>query len=73
MATDASRRNAGLGGELLEAGLARVAARGGTLVWCNARLAAAVFYGRHGFTARGDVFDIPTVGPHVVLARRLTT
>ena len=73
MATDASRRSRGLGGELLQAGLARVADRGGTLVWCNARLAAAEFYGRHGFAARGEVFDIPTVGPHVILARRLTT
>lgn len=71
MATDESRRGQGVGGELLRDGLARVAERGGDLVWCNARLVAARFYARHGFTQRGEQFDIPGVGPHLLLVKRL--
>ena len=71
MATDEARRGEGLGSQVLKAGLAGVAARGGGLVWCNARVSALHFYRRHGFTERGDVFDIPDIGPHVILTRHV--
>jgi hypothetical protein len=59
MATVAEHRNRGVGGELLEAGVAEVRARGGTVVWCNGRTGAADFYRRHGFVSRGEEFDPP--------------
>ena len=50
MATDPAVRGAGAGRALVADGLARVAARGGDLVWCDARVSAAGFYERMGFT-----------------------
>ncbi|MEM0914841.1 MAG: GNAT family N-acetyltransferase [Planctomycetota bacterium] len=36
-------------------------------LWCNARTVAERFYQSHGWQTVSDVFDIPTVGPHVVM------
>lgn len=68
MATRADRRGEGIGAAVLRFG---VAALGGdtALLWCNARIAAVPFYERQGWTVVSDVFDIPTVGPHHVMAR----
>ena len=65
MATDPAVRGSGAGRALLAEGLARVAARGGDLVWCDARVGAAAFYERHGFTVVSEPFDKPGIGPHV--------
>jgi predicted GNAT family N-acyltransferase len=65
MATDPAVRGSGAGRALLIEGLARVAARGGDLVWCDARVTAAGFYERMGFTVVTDEFEKPGIGPHV--------
>jgi predicted GNAT family N-acyltransferase len=65
MATDPAVRGAGAGRALLVDGLARVAARGGDLVWCDARVTAAAFYERQGFVVVSEPFDKPGIGPHV--------
>ena len=52
MATDPRVRGLGAGRALVAEGLVRVAARGGDLVWCDARKAAVGFYERIGFTHR---------------------
>ena len=65
MATDATVRGSGAGRAMVEDGLLRVAARGGDLVWCDARTSAAGFYERLGFTVVTDEFDKPGIGPHV--------
>jgi predicted GNAT family N-acyltransferase len=65
MATDPAVRGTGAGRLLVDDGLARVAARGGDLVWCDARVAAAGFYERMGFTVVTEPFDKPGIGPHV--------
>src|SRR4028119_554982 len=49
MATESAVRGSGAGRALLAEGLARVAARGGDLVWCDARTTAARFYQPGGF------------------------
>lgn len=72
MAAAAEHRNRGIGGQLLEEGVAEVSRRGGTLVWCNGRSAAAPFYLRHGFAIRGEEFELPPVGSHFLLVRELT-
>jgi predicted GNAT family N-acyltransferase len=64
MATDPAVRGTGAGRALVAEGLARVAARGGDLVWCDARVAAAGFYERMGFTVVTGEYDKPGVGPH---------
>jgi predicted GNAT family N-acyltransferase len=64
MATDATVRGSGVGRAMVVDGLARVAERGGDLVWCDARVAAVGFYERMGFTVVTGEFDKPGIGPH---------
>jgi predicted GNAT family N-acyltransferase len=71
MATRAEFRGRGLGGALVQACVEHVQKSGGTRIWCNARLKAADFYRRHGFEARGAVFELPEIGPHVRMSRSL--
>ncbi|PWW21348.1 putative GNAT family N-acyltransferase [Geodermatophilus normandii] len=65
MATDPGVRGTGAGRALAAACLAVVAARGGDLLWCNARVTAAGFYEHMGFTVVTDAFDVDPIGPHV--------
>jgi GNAT superfamily N-acetyltransferase len=65
MATDPAVQGRGVGRVLVAAGVARVAARGGDLIWCNARAAAAGFYERMGFAVVTGSFDVPPIGAHV--------
>jgi predicted GNAT family N-acyltransferase len=69
MATDATVRGSGVGRAMVADGLARVAERGGDLVWCDARVTAAGFYERMGFTVVTSEFDKPGIGPHVGMLR----
>ena len=71
MATDPEVRGSGAGRALLVDGLARVAARGGDLVWCDARTTASGFYERMGFTVVTEPFDKPGIGPHVGMVKDL--
>lgn len=64
MATLAPVRDRGIGGRLLDAGIAKAAQLGGVRVWCNGRTSARRFYERHGFIAVGDEFESPYTGPH---------
>jgi len=64
MATHPEARGGGAGAALLAAAISHARAQGASLVWCNARTAAAGFYERFGFESYGDKFDIPDVGPH---------
>lgn len=61
-------RKDGVGSRLFDAALDHVAADGGTLIWCHARVAAQPFYQRHGFATEGEVFDYVDV-PHVSMSR----
>ena len=63
MATDPAVRGTGAGRALVAEGLARVAARGGDLVWCDARLAAVGFYERMGFAVVTQEYDKPEGRP----------
>ncbi|MCB9664254.1 MAG: GNAT family N-acetyltransferase [Alphaproteobacteria bacterium] len=60
MAVQAGQQGRGLGGHLLEAVQAEVAAP----MWCDARLRAVPFYAAHGWEVRTGVYDVPNVGPH---------
>jgi L-Ala-D/L-Glu epimerase len=69
MATDPDVRGAGFGAALLDGCLEHVAGAGGTEVWCNARMVAVGFYRRAGFEVISEEFDVPGIGPHVVMVR----
>ena len=72
MATRAALVRRGIGSALLAS--VESAVRADTAVrilWCHARLAALPFYRRLAWEVASDVFDIPSVGPHHTMVRRL--
>ena len=77
MAVDPAHQGRGIGVAILKALIAYAEAqpvprgRAG-LIWCNGRTSVEPFYLGQGFERVGDVFDLPPIGPHVVLQRRLT-
>jgi predicted GNAT family N-acyltransferase len=68
MATTPSARGTGAGGRLLAACLDHARTHDARRVWCNARTPAVGFYERAGFTAEGDEFELPGIGPHFLMA-----
>jgi GNAT superfamily N-acetyltransferase len=73
MATAEDRRREGVGAAVLAAVLDYVKANGGGLVWCSARTPARAFYERAGFLSRGDVWDEPELGPHILMQLELSS
>ena len=71
MATVPAVRGRGAGRALLEVCFDHIRARGGNLLWCNARVVALGFYTHLGFVAQGEEFEIVPIGPHYVMTRRL--
>jgi GNAT superfamily N-acetyltransferase len=71
MATRADLARRGIGRALLECVEDEVRTTAVRVLWCNAREAAVPFYARAGWTVASAVFDIPTVGPHFAMVRRL--
>jgi GNAT superfamily N-acetyltransferase len=69
MATADDFRGQGLGRLVLDAIVNHVAAVGGGLLWCGARIRAVPFYERAGFSRLGDVYEEPDVGTHVLMWR----
>ncbi len=71
MATLPEVRGTGAGRALLTACEDATRSRAATLIWCNARVSASEFYRKHGWDIIGEEFDIPTVGPHYRMMRKL--
>ena len=71
MATLPMKRGQGHGARLLGAILAHIKAKGGDLIWCNARVVALGYYEKFGFRREGDAFEIPGAGPHYVMRLKL--
>ncbi|MEL6797367.1 MAG: GNAT family N-acetyltransferase [Planctomycetota bacterium] len=69
MATLPEHRGCGYGRSLIERGLAEMSTGAGDVAWCNARTTAAGYYERVGFLVASEVFELPDIGPHVVMAR----
>jgi GNAT superfamily N-acetyltransferase len=71
MAVEPAARGTGIGAAVLDA-VHRIAAEEGfSELWCNARVSAAGFYEKGGWTREGEPFEIPDVGPHYVMRRHL--
>jgi GNAT superfamily N-acetyltransferase len=68
MATAEGHRGLGVGSAVLAALVEHARAGSGRLVWCNARMTAVDFYRRFGFETRGEPWEEPEIGPHVVMA-----
>lgn len=71
MATVPEHRGKGYGRRLVEHGLALNQWHGCESAWCNARISAAEYYSKLGFQHWGELFELPDIGPHVVMVRPL--
>ena len=71
MATAPEFRGRGAGGAILAALVDHARSQGATRVWCNARTPALSLYARAGFQRESEEFEIPGIGPHFVMARRV--
>lgn len=70
MAVSETARGKGIGGMILESLIAYVAEQSDAgEIWCNGRVSVKGFYQRYGFAQIGDVFDLPSIGAHVVMSR----
>lgn len=80
MATSPFVLRRGVGSSLLACaeGHLRAAALGGpqlqdVSLWANARVGALGFYAREGWREESEPFDVPGVGPHVVITKVLVS
>ena len=71
MATLEEFRKQGLSRELLKVAFPMIKQNFCHLVWCNARVEASGFYEAVGFKAHGEVFEIPDVGPHILMYKEI--
>jgi GNAT superfamily N-acetyltransferase len=70
MATEPEARGRGAGSAVLARLVEHATVSGATRVWCNARIPARTFYERAGFTVVSEEFDVPQIGPHLVMEWR---
>jgi ribosomal protein S18 acetylase RimI-like enzyme len=67
MATEPGARGRGVGSAVLAALVEHAAEQGATRVWCNARKPAQSLYERAGFRVVSEEFELPHIGPHLVM------
>jgi len=67
MATKPRARGRGAGTAVLDALLEHARAQGASRGWCNVRTNACSLYERAGFKTVSEEFELPGIGPHVVM------
>jgi GNAT superfamily N-acetyltransferase len=70
MATTPPARGSGAGTAILDALLRHASTHGARRMWCNARTPARAFYERAGLRVVSEEFELPDIGPHVVMEIR---
>ena len=71
MATAPESRGLGAGTAVLAALIDHARAHGARLVWASVRTPAQSLYARAGFYADSDVYQLPHIGPHVLMRMSL--
>ena len=71
MAVNVDYRSQSVGKQLLNYAEQQLKLKESTLIWCNVRTSAMKFYSKHGYTQFGDTFEIPDVGPHVLMFKKI--
>lgn len=64
MATDPKFRRKSAATKLMKESFVLLKEKKCDILWCNARLVAVEFYKSLGFKITGNIFDIPSIGPH---------
>jgi GNAT superfamily N-acetyltransferase len=71
MAALPQERGRGAGTAILHALLDHARSNGAGAAWCNVRTPARGLYERAGFEVVSEQFDMPDIGPHVVMRMAL--
>lgn len=71
MATHPDHRSRGAGSLIVQRGMEELRGRNVEIIWCNARIKAVPFYEREGFEPHGEPFELPGIGMHQVMWRKL--
>ena len=71
MATLSEYQNKGLSSALLKAAFPIIQNNHVKLLWCNARVEASGFYEKVGFKKISDLFEIPDVGSHYLMVKKI--
>ena len=70
MAVLADVRGTGAGGKILQALIDHVCTQPlPAEIWCNGRANVKGFYERFGFVQEGDPFELPGIGPHLLMVK----
>lgn len=69
MATHPDYRKLGVGREIVDFAIGILIEKGTEVLWCKGRTSVQGYYEKIGFSVMGDVFDYPTLGPHIILYR----
>ena len=71
MATLVSHRTQRAGSNLIHFAEDYLRRKGASHWWCNARTTVQEYYQRFGMMPLGEEFDIPPIGPHIVMVKKL--
>lgn len=71
MAVEKNQQGNGIGKEIILQAIAVLKKQKVNLLWCNAREGAKIFYQKMGFEIIGNSFEIPSVGIHYKMQKRL--
>ena len=67
MATSPKVRGQKVGRQIIEASIEKLKKMNIEFLWCDARLAATGFYERLGFKMKGEIYNVPNIGPHKLM------
>lgn len=71
MAVLSSEQGKGIGSLLIEKAEEKLQQKQVNYLWMNARIKAVPFYKKLGYSTKGDIFNIETVGEHIVMDKYL--
>jgi ribosomal protein S18 acetylase RimI-like enzyme len=71
MAVSPFHQKLGIGAKLVQFAQNEIAKKRGEIIWFNARISASEFYLKLNYKVSGGVFDIPDVGPHYLMFRKI--
>ena len=71
MATSPSVRGKQVGRQIIEVSIEKLKNMSIDLLWCDARLEATGFYEKLGFKMKGELYNVPDIGPHKLMYLKL--
>jgi len=71
MASDNAFSGKGYGGSVIKFAIDELTSVNASYIWCNTRSTAVGFYTKLGFSLISEMFDVPGIGPHYNMLRKI--